>query len=61
MDHKYYMSVVHLNESSNTYNEKAGMVASWLLHHDQYVKQYYREHYNRDVQVVTNKMMFDNS
>ena len=24
---------------------------NWLLHRDRYVKQYYSEHYNRDVQV----------
>ena len=30
---------------------KDGVVASQLLHHDQYVRQYYSEHYNRGVQV----------
>ena len=29
---KYYMSGVHLKKLK--YTEKAGVVASWLLHHD---------------------------
>ena len=32
-------------------SEKAGVVASWLLHHDRYLRQYYSECYKRDVQV----------
>ena len=26
--------------------EKAGVVASWLLHRNRYVRHYYSEHYN---------------
>ena len=33
------------------YTEKAGVLASWLLHCDGYAKPYYSERYNRDGQV----------
>ena len=33
------------------YTGKAEVVASWLLHCNQYVRQFYSERYNRDVQV----------
>ena len=38
-----FNSGVHLN-----LYEKAGVEAGWLLHHDQYLRQYYGECYNRD-------------
>ena len=45
---------IHLNRKLK-YTEKAVVVAryicSWLLHHNQYVRQYYSECYNRDIQV----------
>ena len=31
--------------------DKAGLIVSWLLHRNRYMRQYYGEHYNRDVQV----------
>ena len=31
--------------------DKAGLIVSWLLHRDRYMRQYYGEHYNTDVQV----------
>ena len=50
------MRGVHLKEeSSNISTEKARVVASWLLYHDRYVRQYYSEHYNRDFQVYNLK------
>ena len=44
----YYMSGVQLKRKLK-YTENAGVVASWLLHHDQYMRQYYSECYNRDM------------
>ena len=29
------------------YTEKAEVTASWLLHRDRYMREYYSEHYNR--------------
>ena len=31
--------------------DKTGLIVSWLLHRDGHMRQYYGEHYNRDVQV----------
>ena len=49
------MRGVHLT----TKLDKAGLIVSWLLHRDRYMRQYYGEHYNRDVQVhkVKNSIM----
>ena len=44
------MRGVHL-KTKLKYTENGGVVAGWLLHCDQYVRQYYSECYNRDVQV----------
>ena len=33
------------------YTEKAGAVAGWMPHGDQYVGLYYSEHHNRDIQL----------
>ena len=44
------MRGVHLKRKLK-YTEIAGVVAGWLLHHDQYMREYYSECYNRDVQV----------
>ena len=37
-------------------NKNAGLVASWMLHSNQYVRQYYSEHCNRDVYIITSKI-----
>ena len=37
------------------YTKRAGVVASCLLHSNQYARQYYGEHYNRDIQVQITK------
>ena len=44
------MRSVHLKRTLK-YIEKAGIVARWLLHRNQYMRQYYSEHYIRDIQV----------
>ena len=44
------MKGVHLKRKFK-YTETAGVVASWLLRHDRYMRQHYRERYNRAVQV----------
>ena len=52
--HGSYFRGVHL-KSKLKYTEKAGLVASWLLQYiiiNNYVKQYYSEYYNRDVQML---------
>ena len=48
--HRYYMRDVHLKNI-----EKAGVATSWQPHHDQYVKEWYGEHYSRNVQVHSPK------
>ena len=45
--HRYYMRVLRMKRKLKI----AGVAASWLLHCDSYVRLYYSEHYNRDVQV----------
>ena len=45
-----YMRGVHLKRKLK-YTAKAGVLASWLLHCVWYVRQYFSECYNRDVQV----------
>ena len=45
-----YIRAVHLNRKLKC-AVKAGVVATSLLHGNQYMRQYYSEHYNRDVQV----------
>ena len=55
--HRFYMIGVHLKRRLK-YTEKAGVVASWLLQYiiiNNYVKQYYSEYYNRDVQMLNLK------
>ena len=44
------MRGVHLKRDLK-YIKITGVVGSWLLHHNQYVRQYYSERYNRDGQV----------
>ena len=44
------MKGVHL-KTKLKYTEKAGVVTSCLLYYNLYVRKYYSEHYNRDVQV----------
>ena len=46
--HKSYMRGVNLKIKLK-YTENAGATASQLLNHNQYMKQYYSEYYNRDV------------
>ena len=46
--HRYYIRGAQLKRKLK-YTEKAGVVASWLLHHNQYVSQYCSECYNRDM------------
>ena len=52
--HGPYIRGVHLKRRLK-YTEKAGVVASWPLQYiiiNNYVKQYYSEYYNRDVQML---------
>ena len=53
VDYSSYVTMYerHTPEKKVKYAEIAGVVASWLVHHDQYGKQYYSECYNRVVQV----------
>ena len=60
------MRGVHLKRKLRC-TEKAGVLASWLLHHGQYVRQYYSECCNRDVQmhiiiskIESQKLLFTN-
>ena len=48
--HRSYMRSVHLKRTLK-YIEKASIVARRLLHHNQYMRQYYSEHYIKDIQV----------
>ena len=48
--HRSYMRSVHLKRTLR-YIEKASIVARWLLHRNQYMRQYYGDHYIRDIQV----------
>ena len=45
------MRGVHLKRRLKYDNKKDGVVVSQLLHLNQYLRQYYIEHYIRDVQV----------
>ena len=54
------MRGVHLKRKLK-YIKKAGVaaicIAAWLLHCNRYVRQYYSEHFNRDVLVtITSKI-----
>ena len=55
--HRSYMIGVHLKRRLK-YTEKAEVIASRLLQYiiiNNYVKQYYSEYYNRDVQMLNLK------
>ena len=47
-----YMRGVRLKKNI----ENAGLLASWMLHSNQCVRQYYSEHCNRDVYIITSKI-----
>ena len=46
---RYYTYEGCTPEKKAQYTEKSGVAANWLLHQE--VRQFYSEHYNRDVQV----------
>ena len=46
---------IHLKRKLK-YTEKAGLVASWLLDYNQYIRQYYSECYNRDIYMYNLKI-----
>ena len=46
-----FLNIMYKSHTIPNYTGKVEVVASWLLHCNEYVRQFYSECYNRDVQV----------